>query len=181
MLDSVVDFKLGTTQPGKNSAGQVINRQLEGRTLTYDVTEEVATAFKFTARINGRRLEIRVFRNESGGALLPGAVFKTDPALGIEGTGKAAGPSAADDRLCYVVDPALPAEGVADGDLFWGIVRGPTRVNLNNGTIAAGVTLKAGVAVAVADTLGSGLSLGTAIETVTAADSIIMDMHPDWE
>lgn len=78
-------------------------------------------------RSNRRKVCIAV-RNTSGAALLPKRVVRL-AGLGKALFGAADGYSAvANEALCGVVDEFLPAGGVANNDVFWVTVDGPTEV-----------------------------------------------------
>lgn len=158
MKDTVIDFPLGESYPGTNASGTLINSALEGRTYEFAVTEEVAEAMNMSKRTVGRRVTARIFRNIVGAPLLPGTIVTIDQTAGIEGTGQASALAGVGEHVAYVVDPALPAAGVADDDLFLGIVRGPTTVKL----VAAGVNITGG---GPAKAAASGLATAGVIGT----------------
>lgn len=88
----------------------------------------------------------RWVKNETGGALLPGNVCTWDTGS-TYGPGKAviAEATSGTNTGIGVVDPHLPAAGVADNDHFWLIERGPCQFRSTTGT-----------AVAIDDTLATG-------------------------
>lgn len=78
-------------------------------------------------------------RNTSGSALLPGKVVKFKSAAiltEVDGTG------AGSDTIIGVVDEYLPATGVANNDVFWVVVKGPTAIT-TSATLAAGAKITA--------------------------------------
>jgi hypothetical protein len=88
-----------------------------------------------------------------------------------------------------VVDPSLGASTVADNDLFYGIVRGPSKVRQGATAVAltAGDAIKAGDLGVVADaTLSTdhGLILGTTLKasTTPADDGLLVEVElaPEW-
>lgn len=80
-------------------------------------------------RSNRRKVCIAV-RNTSGAALLPRRVVRL-AGLGRALFGAADGyASVANDALVGVVDEFLPASGVANNDVFWVTVDGPTEVSV---------------------------------------------------
>lgn len=92
--------------------------------------------------LDGRQRVMAVVKNASGGALLPGTVvvFKSS-APGWEINGNAAVGTRGDG----VVDPTLPAAGVANGDCFLMVVEGPTNfVSDGAGVLAFGNKLVVG-------------------------------------
>ena len=95
--------------------------------------------------LSNRAVTCVAVRNTSGAPLLPGAVVKfKKTAILDEVDGVAA---AVTDAPLGVVDEYLPASGVANGDVFWLVVSGPTAIT-TAATLAAGalVTATAGAA-----------------------------------
>lgn len=104
-----------------------------------------------------RKVRARLVRNMSGGALLPGQQVTFTYANGQPGIQVGAAAAAlAPAHQMGVVDDLLPAAGVANHDIFWLTVEGPTDVIVTTGQT-----------VAINDQLVGGGS-GTA-ETVSAA------------
>lgn len=67
-------------------------------------------------------------RNDSGGTLLPKTIVKfSDTGSAIENSQNVAGYASLGDRI-VVVDEFLPSTGVPDGGIFWGVVRGITKI-----------------------------------------------------
>jgi len=83
---------------------------------------EVANLATDGSRPDGRSRRVVICLNASGGALLPGRGFKfKSTAPGYEVTAH----SGAGEKCDGVVDPLLPAAGVANGKAFLGVVEGP--------------------------------------------------------
>jgi hypothetical protein len=184
MLDSVPDFGLGETIRGKNDDGVEINLSLDGREYTFPITEEVASAAGFEARTVGRRITARIMRNKSGAALNKCRIIAVDVANGYGGLGHATGEAAANTRYALVVDPSLSGT-VADGDLFYAIVKGPAKVQQKAAaaTLIAGSPIKCAasgrVDLAVAGTDG-GRILGTCLKANNTNDAFVeVDLAPD--
>lgn len=79
-------------------------------------------------------------RNTSGGALTPGQVVKAKTtALLSEVDGNAD----VDSPVVGVVDEYLPAAGVANNDIFWLVVAGPTTAD-SSGTVNQGAFVSVG-------------------------------------
>ena len=119
-------------------------------------------------------IKAKAVRNNSGAAILPGAVVKLDPADLLNGcTGAADNTSG---LILAVADEYLPTAGVAIGDIFWVVVQGPTTVTCTSAAItqaaAVGPSVTAGSAVA-----GSGLGYAIAAKasTVTSVRAIVGD------
>jgi hypothetical protein len=95
--------------------------------------------------LSNRPVTCVAVRNTSGGPLLPGAVVKFKKAAILD---EVDGPAAAaTDAPLGVVDEYLPANGVANNDVFWLVVSGPTAIT-TAATLAPGalVTATAGAA-----------------------------------
>lgn len=189
MLDSVADFALGETIPGLNDDSVEINTAMDGREYTFPVTDEVAAGAGMSKRTVGRRIVARILRNKTGGVLAAGEIIVIDVDGGHAGVGVADAKAGSGDRCCLVVDPSLGASTVAANDLFYGIVKGPSKVKqaATAVTLTAGDAIKAGASGVVADaTLGSdhGLILGTtlAASASPADDGALIDVElaPEW-
>lgn len=96
-------------------------------------------------RLSNRLVTCVAVRNTSGAPLLPGAVVKMKKAAILDEVDGVA--AAVTDAPLGVVDEYLPAAGVANGDVFWLVVSGPTAIT-TAATLAAGalVTATAGAA-----------------------------------
>ena len=190
MNDSVADFGLGETITGQNADSVDINTALEGREYTFPVTAAVANAAGLHKRTVGRRVTARIMRNKTGDVLAAGEIIVIDIDGGHAGVGHAAAKSAAGDRCCLVVDPALGSSTVAANDLFYAIVKGPSKVLQGSTavTLTAGDAIKAGnlgvVADAAMDGSDHGLHLGTTLvaSQSTADDGklIEVELAPEW-
>jgi hypothetical protein len=95
--------------------------------------------------LSNRPVTCIAVRNTSGTVLLPGTVVKFKKAAILD---EVDGPAAAaTDAPLGVVDEYLPAAGVANNDVFWLVVSGPTAIT-TAATLAPGalVTATAGAA-----------------------------------
>ena len=189
MLDHVADFALGDTIRGQNDDSVDINTALDGREYTFPVTDEVAAGAGMSKRTVGRRVTARILRNKTGGTLAAGEIIVIDMDGGHAGVGTADAKSSAGDRCCLVVDPSLGSSTVAANDLFYGIVKGPSKVKqaASAVTLTAGDAIKAGNSGVVADaTLSTdhGLVLGTTLQaSASPADDgalIEVELAPEW-
>lgn len=139
-------FDLGETFDGvADDATTLINTELEGKIFEFPAVDYSASTIRGSRKpVSGRNLKAVCCRNTSGAALLGKRVGKFDEAAGYGSLYKVAGYCAvlADDAIC-VIDPWIPSAGVADDDLFWGIIEGPCPVLVPtagadmNGDIAA--------------------------------------------
>ena len=154
---NIPPFSLGETYKGTDN-GSLINSDLLGQEFEFPVETLVSGV---ATRTNGRVVKARIVRNEAGSALTGGVIVAADPATGIAGTTKITGAAtAAKQRNVYIADPDLPSAGVADDDLFYVIIEGPSQVRVP----AAGVAITAGAWCVTTDA-------GRATPTTTAADA----------
>tara|TARA_R110000765_G_scaffold76622_1_gene150208 strand:+ start:458 stop:1036 length:579 start_codon:yes stop_codon:yes gene_type:complete len=191
MIDSVADFSLGDTITGTNDNGVLINSALEGREYTFPVTEAVATAAGMSNRAVGRRVVARIVRNTSGSALVAGEIVAVNIAGGHAKLGQLieARTAGTGDRCCLVCDPSLGASTVADDDLFYAIVAGPTKIKqpASPVTLASGDQLMSGAGgrLDVVDPSVNGeiiKSLGTVVQAAsTTGDELVeVELAPEW-
>lgn len=121
---------------------------------------------KTGALLSNHTVDCIAVKNTSGGALLPKAVVAINAAR-TSATGGATNASV----LYGVVDEYLPPAGVADGEVFWAVVEGPTEANKTTGA-----ALSAGVAVAASATAGSlaaGTGGGVTLAAAGSADTSV--------
>lgn len=130
-----------------------------------------------TGKLRSNRHKVCIaVRNSSGAALLPKRVvrFKTSAAgIGVFTTVDGYS-SVTNEEFVGVVDEHLPATGVADKDVFWVTVEGPTEVAvaLSGSDIAVGDRLAAITAVtAGATTAGRVTKSGVGAATTGAGDN----------
>lgn len=124
-----------------------------------------------TGALNSNRtVECIAVKNASGGALLPGQVVRFKAAAtsgqfsgGILGEVDAT--ATASDVLLGIVDEYLPAAGVADKEVFWVVVRGPSTVTKTATSVSAGAAYGPSATAGSAAAQGANALLGYAIET----------------
>jgi hypothetical protein len=109
--------------------------------------------------LSNRLVHCIAVRNTSGSALLPGAVVKFKKAAILDEVDGAA--AAATDAPLGVVDEYLPATGVANNDVFWLVVAGPTAIT-TAGTPAAGDLLTATAGAAASGTAANSIGVALA-------------------
>lgn len=87
----------------------------------------------------GMYIRLRVVRNDSGIALLPGRAVKFNKTAGL-GWYSVAGYSTSPGEITAIVDERLGPNGVANGDLFFVVIGGPVVASLPPGgaTVAVG-------------------------------------------
>lgn len=187
MTDSVPDFGLGETIKGQNDNSVDINVPLEGREYSFPVTEEVASAAKMSSRVIGRKVVARIMRNKTSSPLAAGEIILCKVDGGHEKLGQTASALAdADDREVLVVDPALGSSTVAVNDLFYAMVKGPSKVKqpASAATVVGGSIIVAGAngRLALGDIASdAGRILGTAVEANSGNNELVeVELSPDW-
>jgi hypothetical protein len=114
-------------------------------------------------------------RNMSGAALLPKRLVKFSTTAGTAGISEVTGyADATNAEFVGVVDEFLPSAGVADKDVFWVVVDGPTEVAhaLSGTAVAAGNKLAAiTAATSGATTAGRVTPSGVGAATTGAGDN----------
>jgi hypothetical protein len=162
-------FALGETYKGTDSEGNLINTDLEGRDYTFPITEAVAGALGLRDRTTGRVIKARIFRNISGAVMYGKRVANVTPSS-LDACTKATGPASVEgDKYVFPVDPYLGSGGVADDDLFYGIIAGPT--TLLTSSTAADEPLSAGDEVMVADDANGRICKAVEFNDVSSAYS----------
>jgi hypothetical protein len=120
---------------------------------------------------SNRTVECIAVKNTSGSALLPGAVAKfKDAAILTEVDGLATTSTA----LMGVVDEYLPAAGVANNEVFWLVVRGPSTVTKTATSVAAGASYGLSATAGSAAAQSTNPLLGFAIETSATTSGRIL-------
>lgn len=154
---------IGTNAIGKTN---VVTQELSlGQRCEFPDCDYAAQGVK--PELSGMMIEAVLLRNDSGDVLLPseGIIYSTkDPGA------EAGAQWGADSHGHGVVDPFLPAAGVADGETFLCFTRGPVKViHAGNDTIVKGDALETGAAGRVdkyASAAGKSTArLGIAMET----------------
>ena len=172
-------FPLGTAEVGMDSTNndRVLHENKIGLTFHETVDARVANTLGFCRRITGRRVCVRIMRNNTGVELKAGEVVSIDPDAGIEGLGVAVSLSAnLNQRHSYIVDPFLGTSTVPVGGVFYCVISGPAYVRMPAGgaDITAGDVLvadAAGVPAVGALPADSAFIMGTFLETSLAADN----------
>lgn len=120
---------------------------------------------------SNRTVECIAVKNTSGSALLPGAVAKfKDAAILSEVDGLATTSS----QLMGVVDEYLPSAGVANGEVFWLVVRGPSTVTKTVTSVSNGASYGLSATAGSAAAQSTNPLLGYAIETSATTSGRIL-------
>jgi hypothetical protein len=120
---------------------------------------------------SNRTVECIAVKNTSGSALLPGAVAKfKDAAILSEVDGLATTSTA----LMGIVDEYLPSAGVANNEVFWLVVRGPSTVTKTATSVSAGASYGLSATAGSAAAQSTNPLLGYAIETSATTSGRIL-------
>lgn len=125
MLDSP-PMELGQTLKGKDADGNLINGAKLGLKYVFPANKFTGGPSRAKGRVTGKPIVAVLLRNEAGFSLLPKRFGRLRAAAGYSLAESVDGYSAgtADPRIVGI-DSNLPAAGVADDDIFWGILEGP--------------------------------------------------------
>jgi hypothetical protein len=116
-------------------------------------------------------VECIAVKNTSGSALLPGAVAKfKDAAILTEVDGAATTST----LLMGIVDEYLPAAGVANNEVFWLVVGGPSTVTKTSTSVSAGAAYGLSATAGSAAAKSTNPLLGYAIETSATTSGRIL-------
>ena len=120
---------------------------------------------------SNRTVECIAVKNTSGSALLPGAVAKfKDAAILSEVDGLATTSTA----LMGIVDEYLPSAGVANNEVFWLVIRGPSTVTKTATSVSAGASYGLSATAGSAAAQSTNPLLGYAIETSATTSGRIL-------
>jgi hypothetical protein len=141
-------FELGQTLRGKDDNDNLINKEILGKIFMFPAQNTYLPRDGKTRRV-GKPIYAVALRNESGATLygkrvaLCTATAGYAPVTSVDGY--AAGAVAKDNVV--IIDEFLATAGVADDDIFWGIISGPVHVLLPlagadfNGDFAVGAAV----------------------------------------
>lgn len=133
-----------------------------------------------TGVLNSNRLvECIAVKNVSGSAMLPGSVVKFKSSItsgqfsgGV--LGEVDGAATTSDALIGIVDEYLPAGGVADKEVFWLVVLGPSTVTKTSTSVSAGAPYGLSATAGSAAAQSTNPLLGYAIETSATTSGRIL-------
>lgn len=120
---------------------------------------------------SNRTVECVAVKNSSGSALLPGAVAKFKASAILS---EVDGLASTSTLLMGVVDEYLPAAGVADGEVFWLVIAGPSTVTKTSTSVSAGAAYGLSATDGSAAAQSTNPLLGYAIETSATTSGRIL-------
>jgi hypothetical protein len=166
-------FELGETLSGKDADGNLINGHWLGQIFEFPALPKRSSAAPGSAkkRRTGRTIKAIALRNESGYTMYGKRLAKFGLTAGPTAFETVNGyPVATNEKPCVIIDEYLATSGVADDDIFWGILEGPVTCimqheDLADGIVAVGDILIAGTG---GGTSGNSTSGGVAKLTITS-------------
>jgi hypothetical protein len=167
-LDSC-PFELGKTLKGTDADGNLINSEVLGREFTFNNIQTTSPTNGVRSFHTGEPLRVIALRNRSGVTLYGKRHATLDlTTAGTAGVTDVKGLCDALAEASVLIDPELATVGVADKDIFWGVVEGlaltltPEAGAGFNGDIAVGADLVAATAASsTSSTTGGRVSNAT--------------------
>ena len=144
----ICPLKLGETLSGTNDAGDLLNDSWLGQIFEIPANNVGAASIRGAKkRLVGRPLKVVLLRNTSGIKLYGKRLAQLSLVAGYAGLKEVIGYSIAANTLnCVLIDPYLATSGVADDDIFLGILEGPVLAKVQ--TLAAGSVMTMGMMLA---------------------------------
>lgn len=131
MLNLAPPMELGQTLDGKDADGNLTNEEKLGEIYTFPALTLTGGPNRQKGVKTGKAIKAILLRNTSGLTLLGKRLGQLDRTAGYAMTKNVDGYSAAIySRGVVVIDPFLPSTGVADDDIFWGIIEGAVPILL---------------------------------------------------
>ena len=123
-------FGLGETLSGKDSDSNLINSEVLGKVFEFPANDLSVSSIRGTkSRRTGRTVKAVALRNESGIKLYGKRLARLTRTAGYSIVESVDGYAAVlAEKLIVVIDEFLATDGVADDDIFWGIIEGPVIV-----------------------------------------------------
>lgn len=116
---------LGETLKGTDDDGNLLNAHWLGQRFTFPIPASDSPK----KRPSGATIEAVLLRNTAGFALLGKRLGSLEVTAGYKLVESVDGYTVAlFEGNCVVIDPYLPSDGVADDDIFWGVIRGPVEI-----------------------------------------------------
>lgn len=141
-------------------------KHMLGVTKTFADTDPVTGKF-----LSNRSVDCICVKNSSGSAILPGAVVKFKASATLT---EVDGLATTSTTLMGIADEYLPAAGVADGEAFWVVVKGPSTVTKTSTSVSAGATYGLSATAGSAAAQSTNPLLGYAIETSATTSGRIL-------
>lgn len=176
MQNVVPPFKLGETYKGTDDDGNLLNPHWLGAIYEFPLNNTTAVRGQ-KKRLTGRNVVAVALRNESGLTLYGKHLARLTRTAGYSLLQSVDGYcDALAEQSLVIIDPGLATNGVADDDIFWGIIGGPTTILTPeagaafNGDIAASSPL-VGATAATTGTSVAGRVSNIAFTAATAGNT----------
>ncbi len=167
MLYADPPFELGETLSGRDADLNLINLPWLGQAFFHPANRRGGPRAS-KARHTGKGIWAVALRNTSAGALLPKRLatlaYASAGVVAIETADGYADLTA--EQRCVIVDPFLPAAGVAANDIFWGVINGRTTVTTTLGGGAA-TNIAVGAPLIAATAATSGATTAGRVQNIT--------------
>jgi hypothetical protein len=148
MLFAAPPMELGQVLDGKDLDSNSTNEDKLGMVYTFGNYPSTGGPNRAKSIGGGRPITAVLLRNTSTITLLGGLLGQLDRTAGYNMVKNVDGyATTLADQGVVLIDPFLPSGGVANGDIFWGIIGGPALVNVPiagadfNGDIAVNAPL----------------------------------------
>lgn len=178
MLVSAPPMELGNVLDGKDADGNLQHEDKLGLIYTFARYPMTGGPNKSKSPHTGRPITAVLLRNTSGGALLGKRLGQLDRTAGYAMTKNVDGYSTTlANQGVVLIDPFLSSAGVADDDIFWGIISGPAPVLVPlagadmNGDIAVNAPLVSSTGTTTGATTSGRISNVT-VTAATAANTL---------
>lgn len=172
-------FELGETLSGTDDNGNLINKEWLGAIFWFPAKPyRISGPGEIVRRRTGRPIKAMICRNTSGTTLYGKRLGQLDTATtaGHGACNEVTGYTVANtDKNFIIIDEFLASVGVADDDLFWGILEGPVIVRSQT-LAAAGSVIAKGAKVVVGTGAGTATNTtagGVAMTTTCYVDQIV--------
>jgi hypothetical protein len=172
MLISAPPMELGQTLDGKDPDGNLTNEDKLGMVHTFHAVTLTGGPNRSKTAKTGRAVTAVLCRNTSGLTLLGKRLGQLDRTAGYAMTKNVDGYSTVlANQGVVLIDPNLPSTGVADDDIFWGIIGGPglVLVPIAGADFNLDIAVNAPLVSSTGTTTGATTSGRVSNVTVTAA------------
>lgn len=124
-------IELGQVLDGKDADGNLTNEDFLGRVYSFPNYPQTGGPNRKKSLHTGKPIIAMLLRNTSGLTLLGKRFGQLDRTAGYTMTKEVAGYSTTlANKGVVLIDPFLPSTGVADDDIFWGLIAGVVPVLL---------------------------------------------------
>lgn len=164
----------GTTKLPDKGVVSANDTTILGQEKVFVDLDYSASTSNYKRQLTGHPIHAKLVVNDDSGALAAGAAVKWDTSAGVGTHVVAAGD---EEKLAGFVNAYVGSAGVAAGDTFWMITKGPTKVIYGSGTVNAGTRLASAASNRVKtidETSAADVAaqVGVALEAMTSAGTL---------